>query len=373
MTGRTTGVYARTGRPVTGERPSLGRGTGVPEGTPARAKDVSRIGRTPLLPVRLRVAGRWREVGLKLEQFNPGGSVKDRTAYALVEDLEDRGLLGPGRTVVESTSGNLGAALAYVCRSRGYPFVAVVDPRASRRNLDEMAALAATLERVDAPDAHGGYLRARIRRVRELLASDPTCVWPDQYRNPANPRVHREQTGPEILRHGSGRPDAVFVAVSTGGTLAGVAQYLRMVAPGCRVVGVDVRGSVVLGGPPGRRRLTGIGAGRPSDFARPGDGDQVRHLSDAEAVAACRLLRERTGVGVGGSSGAVLAAAARYLTERPEVERVVCLCADGADRYEDTLYSGAWLREHGFATGTTGAAAARTAAAGLAFDAVALA
>lgn len=344
MTGRTTGVYARTGRPVTGERPSLGRGTGVPGGTPARARDVARIGRTPLVPVRLRVAGRWREVGLKLEQFNPGGSVKDRTAYALVADMEDRGLLGPGRTVVESTSGNLGAALAYVCRSRGYPFVAVVDPMTSRRNLDEMAALAATVERVDVPDAHGGYLRARLRRVRELLASDPSCVWPDQYRNPANPRVHREQTGPEILRHGSGRPDAVFVAVSTGGTLAGVAQYLRRAAPECRVVAVDVRGYVALGG----------------------------HGPDAEVVAACQLLREETGVGVGGSSGAVLAAAARYLTERPEAERVVCLCADGADRYEDTLYSGAWLREHGLATGTTGAAAARAEAAGLAFDAVAL-
>ncbi|WP_157877657.1 pyridoxal-phosphate dependent enzyme [Streptomyces kanamyceticus] len=354
----------------------------MPGGTPARARDVSRIGRTPLVPVRLKVAGRWREVGLKLEQFNPGGSVKDRTAYALVEDMEDRGLLGPGRTVVESTSGNLGAALAYVCRSRGYPFVAVVDPKTSRRNLDEMAALAAAVERVDLPDAHGGYLRARLRRVRDLLASDPTCVWPDQYRNPANPRVHREQTGPEILRHGSesgsgsgggsgsGCPDAVFVAVSTGGTLAGVAQYLRMVAPECHVVAVDVRGSVALGGPPGRRRLTGIGAGRPSDFARPGDCDQVRHVPDAEAVAACQVLRAQTGVGVGGSSGAVLAAAARYLTERPEAERVVCLCADGADRYEDTLYSGAWLREHGFTTGTTGtAAAARAEVAGLAFDA----
>ncbi|MCF3120927.1 pyridoxal-phosphate dependent enzyme [Streptomyces arenae] len=334
------------------------------EGTPARERDVSGIGRTPLLPIRLRVAGRWRQVGLKLEQFNPGGSVKDRTAYALVEDLEDRGLLGPGRTVVESTSGNLGAALAYVCRSRGYPFVAVVDPRTSRRNLDGMTGLSADVERVERPDGHGGYLQARLDRVRDLLASDASLVWPDQYRNPANPRVHREMTGPEILRHGQGRPDVVFVAVSTGGTLAGVAQYLRMVAPECRVVAVDVRGSVALGGPPGRRVLTGIGAGRPSAFARPADCDEVRHVPDAEAVAACHRLRAATGVGVGGSSGAVLAAAARHLAEHPDTGRAVCLCADGADRYEDTIYSRAWLRDQGL----TDAASARPA-----FDAALLA
>ncbi|MFF3644204.1 pyridoxal-phosphate dependent enzyme [Streptomyces sp. NPDC002564] len=339
----------------------------MPHGTPARVRDVSRIGRTPLLPVRLQVAGREREVALKLEQFNPGGSVKDRTAYALVEDLEDRGLLGPGRTVVESTSGNLGAALAYVCHSRGYPFVAVVDPKTSRRNLDEMTALAAHVERVDRPDAHGGYLHARLDRVRDLLAGDTSLVWPDQYRNPANPRVHREQTGPEILRHAQARPDAVFVAVSTGGTLAGVAQYLRMVAPECRVVGVDVRGSVALGGPPGRRRLTGIGAGRPSAFARPADCDEVRHVPDAEAVAACHRLRAGTGVGVGGSSGAVLAAAARYLARHPDAGEVVCLCADGADRYEDTVYGAAWLREHGLTPAPSGAST------GPAFDAARLA
>ncbi|CAM5433215.1 Pyridoxal-phosphate dependent enzyme OS=Streptomyces alboniger OX=132473 GN=CP975_00920 PE=4 SV=1 [Streptomyces alboniger] len=214
-----------------------------------------------------------------------------------------------------------------------------------------MIALSAVVEQVDRPDAHGGFLRARLDRVQDLLASDASLVWPDQYRNPANPRVHREQTGPEILRHGHGRPDAVFVAVSTGGTLAGVAAYLRMVAPECHVVGVDVRGSVALGGPPGRRALTGIGAGRPSEFARPADCDAVRLVPDAEAVAACRRLRAGTGVGVGGSSGAVIAAAARHLAEHPEAERVVCLCADGADRYEDTVYSGAWVREHGL-TGT---------------------
>ncbi|RCV49008.1 pyridoxal-phosphate dependent enzyme [Marinitenerispora sediminis] len=306
-------------------------------------RSTSRIGRTPVLPIRLRVGGRWREVMLKLEQFNPGGSIKDRTAYALIEDLELRGRLRPGATVVESTSGNLGVALAYVCREYGYGFVAVVDPLVSEVNIETMRELGAVVERVQRSDVHGNYLAARRERVREIATGDPGCVWTDQYGNRANPRAHREQTGPEILRQAGPGLAAVLVAVSTGGTLAGIADYLRPAAPGCRIVAVDVRGSAALGGPRGPRRLVGIGASRRSAFVRPEHYDTAVHVSDAEAIAACRLLRRCTGIGIGGSSGAVLAAAARVLRADDRLERVVCVCPDGADRYESTVYNRLWL------------------------------
>jgi cysteine synthase A len=307
---------------------------------------LAKIGRTPLVRLRLRVHRRWRDVWLKLEQFNPGGSVKDRTAYALVFDLVDRGILSfSGETVVESTSGNLGIGLALVCAELGYEFVAVTDPMASAYSIAMMSWLGARVERVDVPDENGMFLPGRIARVQEILASTPGAVWTNQYCNLANPRAHREQTGPELLRQAERPVACVFVAVSTGGTLKGISQYMSLNAPRCRVVAVDLHGSRALGGPAGRRRLPGIGSTQPSEFLGDRPYAAASYVSDGEAIAACRALRSCIGLSVGGSSGAVLAAAARYLATEVSAEMVVCVCPDGGDRYETTLYDEAWLAE----------------------------
>jgi N-(2-amino-2-carboxyethyl)-L-glutamate synthase len=319
-------------------------------GTPRRRRFVpwsaesARIGSTPLVKVRLRINGRYHHIWLKLEQFNRGGSIKDRTAYGLIEDLEERGLMRGSDTIVESTSGNLGIGLALACKERGYGLLAVVDPMASEYSVGKMKELGARIETVPAAGSGQPLLARRLARVQELRRENPRMRWTNQYANLANPRIHRHHTGPEILRQLGQFPDAVFVAVSTGGTLKGIAQYLRAFAPGCRIAAVDVKGSVVLGGTAGKRNIPGIGSSRQSDFLRDRPYDLASYVSEEEAVATCHALRLCTNIGVGGSSGALVAAAARYLSTRPSTESVVCLCPDGSDRYENSVYNLDWLR-----------------------------
>jgi len=307
---------------------------------------LSQPGNTPLARITLRIGDREHPVELKLEGANPCGSLKDRTAARLVDDLERRGVLGPGSTLVESTSGNLGVALAWIARRRGYRFVAVIDPKTTPENVRRMRMLGAHLERVEAPDEAGCYLRLRLERVRDLLASSAALVWPDQYSNPAGPRAHELGTGPELLEQLRGGLDAVFVPVSTGGTLAGLAAFLRRESPGTRIVAVDAAGSVALGGRPGRRLLTGIGAGRRSSFVTDDLYDDRIVITDAEAFAFCRALAAATGIRVGGSSGAALAACGRTLGADPALGRVVCLCPDRGEAYASTIYDDGWLASH---------------------------
>jgi N-(2-amino-2-carboxyethyl)-L-glutamate synthase len=307
----------------------------------------TRVGGTPLAGIAISIEGARRRVCLKLEGANPSGSVKDRAAAALIDDLERRGRLRSDSIIVESTSGNLGVALAAIARRRGYRFHAIVDPKITAENLARLGALGARVESVTQIDEGGGYLLSRLRRVRELCASSDAYVWPDQYTNPANPRAHERGTGPELLGQLAGAIDAVVVPVSTGGTLAGIARFLRRASPGTRVVAVDVRGSVALGGEAAPRLLTGIGASRPSAFLSAEMYDERIFVADADAFAFCRVLADATGLRVGGSSGAALAACTRLLADQPELERVACLCPDRGERYASTIFSDSWLASHG--------------------------
>ncbi len=299
-----------------------------------------------LVRVCMMVAGETRSVWLKLEADNPSGSVKHRTALSLVRQLEHEARLDRGRVLLESTSGNLGIALAFVARQRGLRFCAVLDPNVQRPLLRKMLALGATVEMVCEPDSQGSYLDARLARVKELMSSSPAYVWTNQYEAPANPATHAATTGPELWLQSDGAVDALFMAVSTGGTLAGVAQYLRDVAPHVSVIAVDAIGSAALGNAAGPRRLTGIGSSHISAFIEPWMYRSSILVSDAEAFAMCRALEEGTGISVGGSSGAVLFACSRYLEEHPEVRYPVCLCADGGANYTHTIFSDSWLEQN---------------------------
>jgi len=245
--------------------------------------------------------------------------------------------------VVESTSGNLGGALAAACALRGHTFIAVVDPKMSAENLALMRQYGGCIELVTDADETGNYLNARIARVRQIRARLPWVHWTNQYANPANPRVHYRMTGPELAQQVNGSIDAAFVAVSTGGTLSGVGRYLHERLPGTRVVAVDADGSIALGGTAGPRRLTGIGANRRSTLVTAADYDEIRRPGDATAVATCRWLASQTGLRVGGSSGFVVAACLKYIAAHHEARRVVCLCPDGGIKYADTVYDDGWL------------------------------
>jgi N-(2-amino-2-carboxyethyl)-L-glutamate synthase len=319
-------------------------------------------GNTPVVEITLAVRGQRRPVHLKLEGANPFGSLKDRTAASLIHDLEQRGALAAGSILIESTSGNLGVALAAIARRRGYRFTAVVDPKITPENVARLRRLGARVERVETPDAAGGYLLSRLKRVRELCASSDAFVWPDQYSNPANPRAHEEGTAPELLEQMGGDVDAVFVPVSTGGTLAGLARFFRRENPATLIVAVDAFGSVALGGRPGRRLLTGIGASRRSAFVTADLYDERILVRDAEAFAFCRALAAKSGIHVGGSSGATLAACARLLAADPDLHRVACLCADRGDAYSSTIYDDRWLARNGIDASTLELGAVETIA-----------
>lgn len=310
---------------------------------------LGQIGNTPLEPIYFVIDGNVRKICLKLEGANPAGSVKDRTGYALVNDLERRGLLHEGSVVVESTSGNLGVTLALICLAKGYPFLAIVDPKTTQENLAKMRALNAMIELVDQPDANGGYLLSRLARIQELCQLSDTYVWTNQYASDANPRAHYQTTGPEIYRQLNGEVDAVFAAVSTGGTLAGIGRFFRETSPSTRLIGVDARGSVVFGTPAGPRKLTGIGSSRRSNFISPEIYDTHLLVSDEDAFAFCRAVYAATGIKVGGSSGAALAACARYLQAHPTLKNVVCLCPDGGENYASSIFNDQWLLQHDIA------------------------
>ncbi len=303
---------------------------------------------TPLETVRFLIHGVPRNVRLKLESKTAAGSSKQRTAAFLIADLDHRGLLRPDSIIVESTSGNLGVAMAMICKQRGLQFIAVVDSKASAENLEKLRSYGATLELVTEPDPFGGYLPARLRRVQQLIASSSRSVWTDQYSNPANPLAHYRGTGPEILAQSRGAVQAVFVPVSTGGTLAGVGRYFREMSPATVIVGVDAAGSVVLGGPPGTRKLTGIGSSRRSAFPLAGAYDEPAIVRDADAFLYCRALHDRTGYKVGGSSGAALYACASFLERHSTITDVACVCPDGGENYASTVYNDAWLARNGF-------------------------
>jgi N-(2-amino-2-carboxyethyl)-L-glutamate synthase len=307
------------------------------------------IGATPMVQIVLGGGLRSREIFLKLEAFNLTGSIKDRTALGLMNDLRQRGALRPGVTLVESTSGNLGVALALLARANSVGFIAVVDPKASRENLSKILALGGAVEMVDEKDEQGGHLGARLLRVQELVEEVPGAIWTNQYGERSNPRAHETGTGPEILRQMHQEVDAIFVAASTCGTLAGIGTYFRQVNSQTRIIAVDEVGSVVFGGSPGPRSLVGVGSSRRPDFDIDGLYDDVVHVDAGTAFATCRALDRHCGLRIGGSSGAVLAACGQYLQRGAhDLRRVVCLCPDGGAGYESTIWNDRWLIDRGF-------------------------
>lgn len=301
---------------------------------------------TPLVPIRASADGNEHRIWLKLESENPSGSVKFRTAKHLIRGLIRNGGLEPGQTVVESTSGNLGVAMAYLAYIGGWRFHAVVDPKSPPYYLKRMAQLGAVIDMVRDADPHGNYLAARIKRVTELEGSSDLYVWPNQYENSDNPHAHATETGPELIEQSEGQVDAVFVAVSTGGTLAGIATYLRKHAPHVKVIGVDAQGSAVFTGCTGPRLLTGIGSNQRSRFIEDWMFDHYLIVADEEAFATCWKLN-LANVSVGGSGGAVVSACARFLRLHEEIRYPLCICADGRAPYTHTILDQRWLAEHG--------------------------
>jgi cysteine synthase A len=192
---------------------------------------------------------------------------------------------------------------------------------------------------------YNGYLLSRLERVKELCAQHEDYIWTDQYGNKANPRIHYRLTGPEIYHQMRKKVDVVFVPVSTGGTLTGIGRYLREVSSSTKIIGVDAYGSVIFGTPASTRRLTGIGASKPSHFISKDIYDDYMLVHDEEAFAFCHALFLTTGLKLGGSSGCVLFACAQFLAEHTSESEVVCVCADSGENYNGTIYNETWIQQ----------------------------
>lgn len=291
------------------------------------------IGHTPLLAL----TGYCRENGLsatiaaKLEAFNPAGSVKDRTACAMLDAAEASGALRPGGTIIEPTSGNTGIGLAWVAAARGYRTLIVMPDSMSPERRALIRAYGAELVLTDG--ALG--MKGAIARAQELHEQIEGSLIPDQFSNPANPAVHRRTTGPEIWEDTDGKVDIFVAGVGTGGTLTGVAEYLKAQNPAVRVVAVEpVKSAVLEGGAPGPHGLQGIGAGFVPATLNTAAYDEVIPVTDEEAFAARRALVRLDGVLAGISSGAALHAAT-VLARREENagKLIVALLPDTGERY----------------------------------------
>ena len=294
------------------------------------------VGNTPLLEVKriekeLQLEAR---LVVKLEYFNPGGSVKDRVALAMIEDAERRGALRPGGIIIEPTSGNTGVGLAWVASVKGYRIILTMPETMSleRRNL--LRALGAEL--VLTPGAEG--MKGAIRRAEELRTEHPGAFIPGQFDNPANPAAHVSTTAQEIWRDTEGEVDIFVAGVGTGGTLSGVGNFLKTQKPDVKIVAVEPQGSPVLSaGKSGKHKIQGIGAGFVPDTLNTKIYDEIITVENEDAFATGRELARKEGLLVGISSGAAVWAAAR-LAKRPENQgkRIVVLLPDTGDRYLST-------------------------------------
>ncbi len=292
------------------------------------------IGDTPLLDV-TEAVGAQATIMAKFEAMNPGGSIKDRIAKAIIDDAEEKGALKPGATIIEPTSGNTGVGLAMIAAARGYKFIAVMPETMSMERRKLIAAFGAQL--VLTPGSEG--MTGSVAQAEELLAATPGSFGPHQFDNPINPQAHYETTGPEIWEQTAGSVDAFVAGVGTGGTLSGTGRFLRQKNAGVHIAAVEPEESQVLAGKPaGAHKIQGIAPGFIAKTLDTQIYDEVIPISSATAFEYQKLLSTRAGVFAGISSGAAVAAA-KALADRPEFagKTIVAILPDTGERYLSML------------------------------------
>jgi cystathionine beta-synthase len=304
------------------------------------------IGRTPLIRLNNVTDGMPVTLLAKVEYLNPGGSVKDRIGLAMVEDAEQRGLLGPGGTIIEATAGNTGVGLALVAASKGYRCIFVMPDKMSEDKVNLLRAYGAevvitpTSVPPDSPESYNGVAE---RLAREI----PGAYRPNQFANPKNPEAHYLTTGPEIWADTDGKVDVFVAGMGTGGTISGTGKYLKEQKPDVLVLGADPAGSILSGDAPKAYRVEGVGEDFiPATFNRQVIDDMVR-VTDAESFHMARRLAREEGLLVGGSAGMAVVAAVKYARRLEPGKLVVALLPDSGRNYLSKIFSDRWMQENG--------------------------
>jgi cystathionine beta-synthase len=303
------------------------------------------IGHTPLVQLNRMAEGLQAKVAVKIEMSNPGGSVKDRVALAMITEAEQRGVLRPGGTIIEATAGNTGVGLAMVAAVRGYRCIFVLPDKMSYEKISLLKAYGAevvitpTAVPPDSPESYNG--------VADRLSREIPGAWrPNQFTNLANPEIHYRTTGPEIWEQTRGKITVFVAGVGTGGTISGVGRYLKERNPNIKVVGADPEGSVLSGGSPKPWKVEGIGEDFvPKTFSSQYVDDWER-VSDAESFHVARELARREGMLLGGSTGTNVAAALRYARRLGPGHLVVALGCDTGRNYLSKFFDDKWLVEN---------------------------
>jgi len=313
--------------------------------TPGRGKIyesiTETIGNTPLVRTKrmAKEAGSKADILLKLEFFNPLSSVKDRIGVSMIEDLEERGQIKPGTTLIEPTSGNTGIALAFVAAAKGYPLILVMPESMSMERRKMLLLLGARLELT--PAAQG--MRGAVARAQELAKEIPNSIIPQQFENPANPAIHVRTTAEEIWNDTQGKVDVVISGIGTGGTITGVGHALKKHKPSVRMIAIEPEDSAILSGrPPGPHKIQGIGAGFIPGVLDRGVIDEIITIGNETAFATARKVARLEGIPVGISSGAAVAAALE-VGSRPDMagKTIVVIIPSFAERYLSTaLFDG---------------------------------
>ncbi|MBM3249208.1 MAG: cysteine synthase A [Candidatus Omnitrophica bacterium] len=291
---------------------------------------LSSIGNTPLVEIKKLNQPNSAKILAKLESFNPGGSIKDRIALSMIEDAEQKGQLKPGYTIIEPTSGNTGIGLALVAAAKGYKVILIMPENMSEERKQILKSYGAQL--ILTPPAE--RMPGAIKRAEELLRNTPNSFMPQQFKNEANPEIHRKTTAKEIIEAAKGKIDAFVAGVGTGGTITGVGEALKKLNPKIEIVAVEPAKSPVLsGGAPGPHKIQGIGAGFVPEILNRKIIDQIIAVEDDDAFKTAKSLNTEEGISAGISSGAAMWAALKVAQKLGKDRTVVVVFPDGWDKY----------------------------------------
>mgnify|MGYP004679110831 CR=1 FL=1 len=287
-----------------------------------------------------------RKIYIKLEAYNPSGSMKDRAAVHILEEARKKGIVNEETTIIESSSGNFGVALAMVCKAYGLKFICVIDKNTNRTIEELLKKYDTQIIKITEADDYGGYLLNRLKKVKEILTINTNIYWINQYENILNAESY-SLLADELLRDVN-HPDYIFIPVSSGGTITGISRRIKEKSPNTKIIAVDSQGSIIFGGKAQKRHIPGMGSSIVPPILKYAQIDDVSIVDERDMVGECRKFFNKSGMMIGGSSGACLIAIERYCNEHaiPVEATIVTVFPDRGERYSETIYNQDWCELH---------------------------